>query len=54
MSAKVKESSLSNKLDIMKINILDSVLCVILVFLLVPKIAVDGYINDSLRDPGNR
>ncbi len=35
---------LDKQLDIMKINILDSVLCVILVFLLVPKIAVDGYI----------
>lgn len=32
------------QLDIMKINILDSVLCVVLVFFLVPKIAVDGYI----------
>ena len=35
---------LDKQLDIMKINILDSVLCVVLVFLLVPKIAVDGYI----------
>ncbi len=35
---------LDKQLDIMKINILDSILCVLLVFLLVPKIAVDGYI----------
>ena len=35
---------LDKQLDIMKINILDSVLCVVLVFLLVPKISVDGYI----------
>lgn len=35
---------LDKQLDIMKINVLDSVLCVILVFILVPKIAVDGYI----------
>ncbi|MBQ3075891.1 MAG: polysaccharide biosynthesis C-terminal domain-containing protein [Clostridia bacterium] len=35
---------LDMQLDIMKINILDSVLCVLLVFILVPKIAVDGYI----------
>ena len=35
---------LDKQLDIMKINVLDSVLCVVLVFLLVPKIAVDGYI----------
>lgn len=35
---------LDKQLDIMKINILDSILCVVLVFVLVPKIAVDGYI----------
>ena len=35
---------LDKQLDIMKINVIDSVLCVILVALLVPKIAVDGYI----------
>lgn len=35
---------LDKQLDIMKINVLDSVLCVILVFILVPEIAVDGYI----------
>ncbi len=35
---------LDKQLDIMKINVLDSVLCVVLVFFLVPKIAVDGYI----------
>lgn len=35
---------LDKQLDIMKINVLDSVLCVVLVFVLVPKIAVDGYI----------
>lgn len=35
---------LDKQLDIMKINIIDSVLCVILVWILVPKIAVDGYI----------
>jgi stage V sporulation protein B len=35
---------LDKQLDIMKINIIDSVLCVILVALLVPKIAVAGYV----------
>ena len=35
---------LDMQLDIMKINVIDSVLCVVLVALLVPKIAVDGYI----------
>lgn len=35
---------LDKQLDIMKINVLDSVLCVVLVFFLVPKSAVDGYI----------
>ncbi len=35
---------LDKQLSIMKINIIDSVLCVILVSILVPKIAVDGYI----------
>lgn len=35
---------LDKQLDIMKINVLDSVLCVVLVFLLVPRIAVDGYV----------
>ncbi len=35
---------LDEQLNIMKINVLDSVLCVILVWFLVPKIAVDGYI----------
>ncbi|MBE6712623.1 MAG: hypothetical protein E7580_03760 [Ruminococcaceae bacterium] len=35
---------LDKQLDIMKINVLDSVLCVVLVFFLVPKLSVDGYI----------
>ena len=35
---------LDKQLDIMKINIIDSVLCVILVWILVPKMAVEGYI----------
>lgn len=35
---------LDRQMDIMKINVLDSVLCVVLVWLLVPKIAVEGYI----------
>ncbi len=35
---------LDKQLDIMKINIIDSVLCVLLVALLVPKIAVEGYV----------
>ena len=35
---------LDKQLDIMKINIIDSVLCVILVIILVPKVAVEGYI----------
>ncbi len=35
---------LDKQLDIMKINVIDSVLCVILVWILVPKMAVDGYI----------
>ncbi len=35
---------LDKQLDIMKINVIDSVLCVILVWILVPKIAVEGYI----------
>lgn len=35
---------LDKQMDIMKINVLDSVLCVALVFFLVPKIAVDGYL----------
>ncbi len=35
---------LDKQLDIMKINIIDSVLCVLLVFFLVPKVAVEGYI----------
>ncbi len=35
---------LDKQLDIMKINVLDSVLCVVLVYFLVPKVAVDGYI----------
>lgn len=35
---------LDRQMDIMKINVLDSVLCVVLVWILVPKIAVDGYI----------
>ncbi len=35
---------LDKQLDIMKINIIDSVLCVVLVALLVPKIAVEGYV----------
>jgi len=32
------------QLEIMKINIIDSVLCVVLVWILVPKMAVEGYI----------
>ena len=32
------------QLDIMKINVLDSVLCVVLVWLLVPHMAVEGYL----------
>ena len=32
------------QLSIMKINVIDSVLCVILVWFLVPKVALDGYI----------
>lgn len=32
------------QLDIMKINVIDSVLCVILVWVLVPKMAVEGYL----------
>ncbi len=35
---------LDKQLDIMKINVIDSVLCVVLVWILVPKISVDGYI----------
>ncbi len=35
---------LDMQLDIMKINVIDSVLCVVLVALLVPKVAVEGYI----------
>lgn len=35
---------LDKQLDIMKINVIDSVLCVFLVWILVPKISVDGYI----------
>ncbi len=32
------------QLDIMKINVIDSVLCVVLVWFLVPKMAVEGYL----------
>ena len=35
---------LDKQLDIMKINVIDSVLCVVLVWVLVPRISVDGYI----------
>ncbi len=35
---------LDQQLSIMKINVLDSILCVLLVLVLVPRVAVDGYI----------
>lgn len=35
---------LDQQLNIMKINVIDSILCVVLVWILVPKIAVTGYI----------